>query len=199
MNFLAHLYLSGTDEQIQLGNFIADSVKGKSYLNFPEKVVKGILLHRSIDNFTDKHPIVEVTKKRLRGSFHKYAPVISDIYYDHFLAKYWDEFSEIKLENYALDFYEVLNKNTSILPERTLHLMPHLIKGNWLVSYSSIEGIHRVLSGMSRRTTFVSNMENASAELELNYPYYEQEFRLFFPELVAHSNATRLALLNSLP
>lgn len=196
MNFLAHLYLSGTDEQIQLGNFIADSVKGKSYITFPEKVIKGILLHRSIDNFTDNHPIVEVTKKRLRGSFHKYAPVISDIYYDHFLAKYWHEFSEITLEKYASDFYEVLNKNKDILPERTLQMMPHLIKGNWLVSYHSVEGIHRVLSGMSRRTTFVSNMEHAAEELNANYNFYEQEFRLFFPELIAHAKAISLTLEN---
>lgn len=196
MNFLAHLYLSGTEEQIQLGNFIADSVKGKSYLNFPEKVRQGILLHRSIDNFTDNHPIVEITKKRLRGSFHKYAPVISDIYYDHFLAKYWHEFSEINLENYASDFYEVLNKNKDILPERTLQMMPHLIKGNWLVSYRSVEGIHRVLSGMSRRTSFVSNMENAAEELNANYKLYEQEFRLFFPELIAHAKAISLTLEN---
>ncbi|MBL7914825.1 MAG: acyl carrier protein phosphodiesterase [Bacteroidia bacterium] len=196
MNFLAHLYLSGTDEQIQLGNFIADSVKGKSYLNFPEKVLQGILLHRSIDNFTDNHPIVEITKKRLRGSFHKYAPVISDIYYDHFLAKYWHEFSEINLENYASDFYEVLNANKDILPERTLQMMPHLIKGNWLVSYRSVEGIHRVLSGMSRRTTFVSNMEHAAEELNANYNFYEQEFRHFFPELIAHAKAISSTLEN---
>ncbi|MBK9046021.1 MAG: DUF479 domain-containing protein [Bacteroidetes bacterium] len=196
MNFLAHLYLSGTDEQIQLGNFIADSVKGKSYLNFPEKITKGILLHRAIDNFTDNHPIVEVSKKRLRQTFHKYAPVISDIFYDHFLAKYWHEFSEINLETYASEFYEVLNKNTAILPERTLQMMPHLIKGNWLVSYRSVEGIHRVLSGMSRRTTFVSNMEHAAEELNTNYNFYEQEFRLFFPELIAHAKAISLTLEN---
>jgi len=58
MNYLAHIYLSGNDDFLKLGNFIADEIKGKSYKEFPKDIQKGIILHRAIDDFTDHHPLV---------------------------------------------------------------------------------------------------------------------------------------------
>ena len=57
MNFLAHIYLSGNNDLIKIGNFMADGIRGKDYLKFPEQVKNGILLHRQIDTFTDAHVI----------------------------------------------------------------------------------------------------------------------------------------------
>ncbi len=94
MNFLAHLYLSGNDEQLMIGNFIADSVKGSSYKNFPDGIKRGILLHRAIDFYSDNHSVFLKSVERLRPNYHKYAGVIVDIFFDHFLAKNWKEYSE---------------------------------------------------------------------------------------------------------
>ena len=96
MNFLAHLYLSGDDKEIMLGNLIADSVKGNAILDFNEGVQEGIRLHRRIDHFTDEHPIVQRSKERLRPKYHKFAGVVTDMFYDHFLARDWDHYSEKK-------------------------------------------------------------------------------------------------------
>ena len=94
MNFLAHIYLSGEDEGITIGNFIADGIKGKKYLSYPASIQKGILLHRGIDSFTDSHPTVRQSTARLHENYGHYSGVIVDILYDHFLAKNWEEYHE---------------------------------------------------------------------------------------------------------
>lgn len=188
MNFLAHIYLSGNNDQIKIGNFISDSVRGKKYKNFPIEIQKGILLHREIDTFTDAHKIFRQSTKRLHKNYSHYSGVIVDIFYDHFLAKNWSQYSDIPLDEYSFHFYNVLKDNAHILPERVQKIMPYMIKDNWLLSYASIEGIARVLNGMNNRTRNISKMNLATKELEEFYTEFENEFSLFFEELMEFSN-----------
>jgi acyl carrier protein phosphodiesterase len=188
MNFLAHIYLSGDDTEIAIGNFISDSVRGNKYKSFPIGIQKGILLHRNIDTFTDAHEIFRKSTKRLHEKYGHYSGVIVDIFYDHFLAKNWKLYSDQSLEEYTIKFYEVLLEKYDLLPARVQNLIPYLIKDNWLLSYATVDGISRVLKGMSKRTKFKSNMEFATEELKENYTLFENEFRSFFVELMAFSN-----------
>jgi len=194
MNFLAHLYLSGDDKPLRIGNFIGDHVKGKTINLLPQEIKNGVLLHRKIDFFTDNHEIVAHSKERLRPHFHKYAGVVSDIFFDHFLAVHWDKFSDISLQQFATEFYAETKMHTAFLPKKTIEMLPYMIGNNWLVSYATTDGINRVLSGMSRRTPFESNMENGAEELIKNYMQYEKEFFSFFPELEAFVKKERVAL-----
>jgi len=187
MNLLAHAYLSGNNEDYLVGNFIADSVKGAAINNFREGVKNGILLHRSIDTFTDTHPVVSKSKRRLHSSYHKYAGVLVDIFYDHFLAKSWSNYSSVELKKFSANVYEVLNSNYSILPNPIKKMLPFLIRYDWLTNYAHLTGIQSVLSGMSRRTSFVSNIEKAIPDFEKDYELFEKEFSIFFPQLIAHS------------
>ncbi len=196
MNFLAHIYLSGDNELITIGNFMADGIKGKKYLKYPREIQIGILLHREIDTFTDHHPTVRMSTKRLHKKYSHYASVIVDILYDHFLAKNWDKYSEIPLEEYAEDFYDSLKEHNDILPERIKALMPYMVSNNWLVSYASIEGISKILEGMNRRTKNRSKMNQAVSELQEFYQEFEDEFTLFFNELIAFSQ-DKLKILSS--
>ncbi len=187
MNYLAHVFLSGSEPELMIGNFIADAVRGKQILQFSEGIQKGIFLHREIDRFTDTHPVVYQTKNRLRPQYGKYASVIADMYYDHFLAANFNIFSSLPLSTFTAQTYSVLEQNWSILPERVKVFLPHMKAHNWLLSYAQINGIKQALTGLSRRTTFVSGMETAAQELELNYELYAREFLDFMPELVAFS------------
>ncbi len=184
MNFLAHLYLSGDDHKIMVGNFIGDFVKGRNALKqFEPRIIKGIELHRAIDEFTDSHPIVTVSKNRLRPKYRHYSGVIVDVFYDHFLARNWNTYHVDLLPDFANKAYEIIQSFDPILPIEVKYMMPYMIKGNWLVNYSQTEGIHRALSGMSRRTPYESKMEEATVNLELHYQEFEKEFKSFFPEL----------------
>jgi acyl carrier protein phosphodiesterase len=183
MNYLAHLYLSGNDPQKMIGNFIADHVKGKMIDNFSEEIREGIFLHRQIDQFTDSHPFVEASKARLRTEFRKYAPVIVDVFYDHFLARDWEQYHHQPLEKFSQSVYILMQQHSGILPERTLVMLDYMSRQNWLLNYRQTEGINRALTGMSRRTTFESGMENATLHLEQHYPEFEKEFEEFFADL----------------
>lgn len=183
MNYLAHIYLSGDNEFVTIGNFMADGIKGKDYKTYPLEIQKGILLHREIDTFTDANKIVRQSTKKLHKRYGHYSGVIVDILYDHFLAKNWDQYSEIPLEDYIDDFYTSLDKHMAILPPRILKMMPYMVTDNWLLSYASIDGIQRVLNGMNRRLKNIDNMNEATEELEQFYEEFESEFTAFFAEL----------------
>jgi len=171
-----------------IGNFMADGIKGKKYLNYPLDVQIGILLHREIDTFTDSNPIVKQSTKRLHSNYSHYSGVIVDILYDHFLAKNWSAYSKIPLEDFIQNFYEVLRRKFDILPTRVKRFVPYMISDNWLLSYSHIDGIQKVLNGMNSRTQNKSHMNLATIELERYYSEFQTEFTLFFHELMVFSN-----------
>ena len=187
MNFLAHIYLSGEDEGITIGNFIADGIKGKQYKKYPLQIQKGILLHRGIDSFTDQHPTVRQSTKRLHENYGHYSGVIVDILYDHFLAKNWKNYHSQPLDEYVGEFYEMLRKYFEILPTRIQLMMPYMIADNWLLSYATVEGISNILTQMNRRTKERSKMNLAVIELEQYYTEFETEFTCFFEELKTFS------------
>lgn len=197
MNFLAHIYLSGDNKMIAIGNFVADAIRGNKYKLLPPEFQVGVKLHRHIDTFTDAHPIVRQSTKRLHQNYSHYSGVIVDILYDHFLAKNWSTYSEVPLEDYVDNFYDTLKDHFNILPERFQKLMPFMIADNWLLSYAEIEGIQRVLNGMNRRTKFKSGMHTATDELKEYYSEFENEFTIFFEELITTSNAKRLELIKA--
>ncbi len=183
MNFLAHIYLSFSDEEITLGNFIADSIRGNKFKHLPDRIQKGILLHRAIDTFTDAHPVPRRSSKRLHARYSHYSRVIVDIFYDHFLAKNWNRYSDIPLETYVANFYVLLQENFELLPTGVKRMMPYMIADNWLLNYAGVEGIGRVLNGMNRRTDHKSGMNMAVEDLTDHYEAFEAEFTEFFSEL----------------
>lgn len=184
MNFLAHYFLSPEDDQIALGNFIADAVKGKEFEKYNDKIKNGILLHREIDNYTDKHPVFRRSAQKLNARYKKYSGVIIDIYYDHFLAKNWNDYSKTDLVDFVSQAYKILIKNYFILPKKIKRILPFMIAQNWLVGYANLNDLQRVFNGMARRTTFDSGMENAIFDLKNNYTTFENDFREFFPDLI---------------
>ncbi|MTG98576.1 MULTISPECIES: ACP phosphodiesterase [Myroides] len=186
MNFLAHIYLSLDNDFLKIGNFIADSVRGKSYLDYPIPIQKGILLHREIDEFTDFHPIWRTSKRIVVPRYNHYAAVLIDMYYDHFLALNWDVYHTTPLETYANDFYQLLEQNFDVLPTRVQNFLPIMIRENWLLKYKTIDGLKYILTQMDRRTKGISQMSYATEELVDNYDIFQQQFTAFFEELQQH-------------
>jgi acyl carrier protein phosphodiesterase len=192
MNFLAHLYLAGPDATAPvyadhlLGQFIADSVPGRQLEAYRAEVQAGIRMHRAIDTFTDQHSVVRRTTARLReAGAGKYAGVVSDMFYDHFLAVNFSEFSAESLPDFTQRVYGVLAGRAAEFPAPVQRFFPYLVQQNWLLGYVQITGIERALQGLSRRASPGSGMETAGAELRRNYPAYEADFREFFPALRA--------------
>jgi acyl carrier protein phosphodiesterase len=183
MNFLAHIHLSGTSNDCMIGNFIGDFVKGKEIANYSNTVVQGIVLHRKIDEFTDTHPIVKNTRELIQPHFAKYATVVSDVYYDHFLAMHWEKFHPTPLQTFANTIYSLLKSRQSELPDRSQRFLHYMLSNNILYNYNSLQGMHKVFYGLSNRAKFESGMEKAAFVLEEQYDLIEKDFFAFFADL----------------
>jgi len=175
MNFLAHLYLSGDNPKVKVGNFIGDFVKGKNLTErFDAEIAKGIALHREIDWFTDTHAVVKQSKDRLRPKYRHYSGVIVDIFYDHFLAKNWALYSNEPLEKFTTYCYKVFENYLAIMPEQNQRMYPYIKKENWLLNYGKPDGIRRSFEGMARRIGSHSKLEQAPDAPIKNYQSFEK-------------------------
>jgi acyl carrier protein phosphodiesterase len=185
MNFLAHIHLSGENDDIKIGNFIADSVRTKDLPNFTEDIQLGIKLHWAIDNFTDHHEVVKKSKALLYDEHHKYGAVLVDIFYDHYLARDWANYSNEDLGDFVNYFYQLLKDRKEELPERITQMLPYMIRYNWLYNYQFLDGIEKVLGGMGRRASFKNRMHLGTNALKEHYETFGSHFKLFYPALEA--------------
>ncbi|MEN8121031.1 MAG: ACP phosphodiesterase [Bacteroidota bacterium] len=187
MNFLAHLHLSGENEEIKIGNFIGDAVKGKKYQKFALDIQKGILLHRKIDYFTDKHDITKDLSRLFNGKYGKYSGIVVDIMYDYFLANNWENYSNQQLEKFISDSYSLLMLNFSVLPLEVKKFLPFLIGKNRLLSYRNIKGIESVLTAMAKYTSLPNYPKFAIEVLQNNHQIFKENFTVFYDELYQFS------------
>ncbi|MFN0050154.1 MAG: ACP phosphodiesterase [Cytophagales bacterium] len=184
MNFIAHLYFSGTNEGLMVGNFIADAVKGRREFEiYPPFIQQGIILHRKIDTFTDNHITFRQSKSILVPKYNHYAGVLVDIFYDHFLTCNWSTYSDESLPFFSSRCENTIEKYWDDIPEKMKMFFRYIRKYDRINGYNQINTIKSVLTGMSRRTSFASNMENATLDLLQNFEVLESHFKIFFPEL----------------
>lgn len=184
MNFLAHTYLSGENSLIRIGNFMGDWIKGNEFKKFPEDIQKGVLLHRSIDYYTDNHPIVKQSKNRFSEKYHKYSGILIDIYYDHFLAKEWEVFSTVPYNEYLLTLKEGLLKDMVHFSDEIQEFIPRFMDHGWMNSYPTLQGIENVLTGMVKHTSLPDKTDDAIKIFEMYYNNFREEFYDYFPQLV---------------
>lgn len=153
MNYLAHAFLSFGDAEILTGNMIGDHVKGKLILDkFPERIRKGIMLHRKIDGFTDAHPATQRAKVWFRNDYGLYSGAIMDTIFDHFLAGDAKHFSsEATLLAFTQKTYSQMEQNSAYFPETFAAYFPNMQQYNWLYGYRTMQGVQRSLQGLARR------------------------------------------------
>ncbi len=183
MNTLAHYILSKKNEEVIVGNVIADFIKGNTKFNFSENILKGIELHKKIDLFSDHHASVKATWTLIQDDFGHYGRVITDIYYDHFLCKHWADYSKNSFDEDIKFLYACLKKHASALPPGVRRMSSRIMAYNWPYKYSEKAGLYQVFRSMSRRVKFENKFENAVKVLEKEYDVIHSHFLEFFPEL----------------
>jgi acyl carrier protein phosphodiesterase len=171
-----------------IGNFIADHIRGNNYESFSKEIQQGIFLHREIDTFTDAHKIVRKSKRRLHKRYRHYDGVIIDIFYDYFLAKNWANYSAIPLNVYTDAVYKLFDEIKLELPVKSQNFIKYMIEYNILFNYQYKEGIAKVLNGMNARTKGKSQMNLAIEDLTILEEELQEDFTLFFKDLIAHTN-----------
>ena len=185
MNYLGHLFLSGSDEKILLGNFLGDHVSNKTLHLYDSSILKGIELHREIDLFTDSHPISQELRAMLFDQYRHRSRVILDLFYDHFLAADFCDFQSVSLLDYINKVSDILHKQLHLMPDSAKHYFMAMRKNGWLEGYNSIDGIRLVLNQMSRRKN-IDSMGSSVEFLEKHYPHFRTETHAFLHQVIDH-------------
>lgn len=182
MNYLAHLHLGGPRPGQLLGSLYGDFVKGRLQGQFDPEIEAAIQLHRRIDVYTDRHPLVDAALSRFSITRRRYAGIVLDVFFDHCLARDWTLYADQPLELFTSDVYRVLSAEPQ-LPERLARIAPHMMANDWLGSYREFEVLEQVLRGISRRLTRPEELAAAMQELRVLYEPLSEDFRLFYPQL----------------
>jgi acyl carrier protein phosphodiesterase len=184
MNFLAHLYLAERQPDALLGSLMGDFVKGPLEGRFSPELTRALAQHRKVDAFTDAHPIVRASRGRVAPARRRFAGILVDVFYDHFLALHWEDYADEPLEAFTREVYSLLRTREAILPERLRLIAPLMAQLDWLGSYRRVEAVHVALDRMGERLKRGNALLGAGEELTANYAGLQADFRAFFPEVV---------------
>ncbi|MGB4840501.1 MAG: acyl carrier protein phosphodiesterase [Saprospiraceae bacterium] len=188
MNYLAHVYLSCQDKDLLIGNFLTDFLTTKDIKNQSASILKGIELHKSIDKFTDQHVEVRACNTILSKTQGKYAPVISDILFDYFLTKHWNQFSSESIDVFTKRVYLILEQNKYSFPEKLRDKLTLMIFDDFLMSCKNEERLVQTFLRLKRRAKFDNHFETIHLDLKKNYAKLDGHFLSFFPDLIHHVN-----------
>ena len=195
MNYLAHAFLSRASPELLIGGLLGDFVKGALGERYTPAVRAGILLHRAIDRYTDAHPTVRASCALISPARRRFAAILVDVFYDHFLARHWQRYADRPLAEFTQQVYATLLPHRASYPERLQRILPRMAADDWLASYAEIESVDAALHGIARRFRRYPRaavLSDGVQELLLNYAALEQQFLDFFPELLGFVENERL-------
>ncbi len=189
MNYLAHLYLADTSDEFLIGSFLGDFVKGSIGDRYSQGINTGIKFHRKVDIFADTHEKSVASRNLFSREKRRFAGIILDICYDHFLSKHWSKYSDTALPEFIDHVYDLLPKYQDIFPQRLKSVLPLLISQNWLGTYLTLKGVEITLNRIAKRISRKNSLEGSVSEIRSNYADLETNFLAFFPDLVAFTKS----------
>jgi len=178
VNILFHIYLSGSDPELLVGNFMGDFVKGPLDDTYSPRIREGLMLHRKIDSFAQRHPAFQTSRLRLPAYYRLYRGILVDLYYDHFLAKEWDSWSEMLFADFLANARGIIENYLTVMPKQ-LQLFVPIIFNELLPSYESVSGIQSALERMARRVRRPNPLAEGGAELTRHYEGLKADFERF--------------------
>lgn len=169
-----------------VGNLMGDFRKYLRSAVLPELVSRGIANHVRVDRFTDSNLQVLNLKRLFSPARRRFAGIIVDVSFDHFLIRHWQQFSDKDLDEFIDHTHQNISLLLEIMPRHMQHAMDYMIREDWLRSYASLDGISYALNRMSARIRFENKLAGAIEEVEQHYEELEEGFLRFFPELIKH-------------
>lgn len=198
MNYLAHLHIACSTKSSFVGNFLGDFVKGNPDGQFSQGIVQGIRLHRFVDSYTDQHPIVKSLKPLFSGELRRFAPIALDMFWDHCLAKYWDQFHYDSLTSFCqqaeLKIKVESQLEAHLLPARFIKVSQLVWQQSWFESYREMDNIHFALQRMALRSPRMAALGKCGEALSENYEFFLQQFFVLYPDILERA---RLFIANN--
>lgn len=189
MNYLAHLFLADPTPECLVGNLLGDFRTGIPIEHYPPLVQRGIQNHIQIDAYTDQHAIVKQAKTVFSQSQRRFAGIILDVLYDHYLARNWEKYSDLSLTLFTQQVYQILQTHHAILPTKLQNSLPDMIAHDWLSSYAELTTIEFTLQRIAKRFKRPTPIAHSYGEIIEHYHHFEQGFFAFFPELITYAHS----------
>lgn len=183
VNFLFHMLLSGDDEQLLVGNFMGDFVKGGLEERFTKRVRQGVRLHRMIDSYAEQNPWFRGSKQRLDPGYGLYRGAMVDMFYDYFLVNSWQHWSDESFDRFLVRTRSVIDRHQEVLPDELHRFIPALFE-ELLPSYGTTAGIGAALSRLSRRLSRANPLAGSERELLCHHEALYDDFRQFTPDML---------------
>ncbi|MFT6879516.1 MAG: acyl carrier protein phosphodiesterase [Psychromonas sp.] len=191
MNYLAHVFLSGQNDEILFGNLLEDFMHGRveheRNNHLSAGIKKGINLHRRIDSITDNHGLVKACKSVFQPKFGRYASIVTDVLFDHFLIKNWNVFSGEDFPTFRQRAYKALEGYHDLMPDRLHNLVKSMTTHDWLKAYEFDEGLERAFSGLNNKIKSGPDLIPSIAIMHENYTFINDHFLSFFSILNTYS------------
>jgi acyl carrier protein phosphodiesterase len=186
MNWLAHLYLSEPTVQFRVGNLLPDLAPASQLRALPQAYQLGILRHRKIDIFTDTHPRWKSCVLRFPAPYRRFGGILTDVYFDHLLARDWTHYSSVPLQQFVDDFYVDMEICLPEIPVHAAGVLERMRQEDWLGSYPRLSGISEILKRISQRLRRPFDLSGSMRIFEEDESAFEDNFHVFFPELMGH-------------
>ncbi len=185
MNHLAHLFLSGDQPEIIVGNFITDMLSPKEQKKVQGLYQIGIQLHLYIDQTIDHHPVYKKSIDLIKGRQGRYAPVVADIYYDYLLSHHWNEYSDHTYHTFKEKMYDVLKNHlppdiSEKIPER----IGTMVERDFLSSYQSNDHIQSTFGFLAKRAKFSHRFDLAHQDYHEMFNDLKLHFHEIFPQMI---------------
>jgi len=184
MNFLGHLYFSNNQTELMHPNLFGDFVKGSDLSHYTARIQKGIILHRTIDDYIDRHPITLKLAHSLYPKLPKVTGIAIDLYFDHLLAVHWDKYHNRSLIDFIDDFNSI-EENKNLFENKHFWLvMQRMKEGEWLKHSETMSGLTKSCEGVSRLISFKNDLSKAIQVFLENQEIIEKTFFNFMNEAI---------------
>ena len=184
MNFLAHFHLAWPDEGLVLGGLEGDYVKGPLNGALPQALERGIRLHRAVDAYTDGHPLIAQLRRDMPVNLRRYAGILIDLSFDHYLSRHWSHFSALSLADFNNAIYRTLTARESLLSEDAKRMSARMIEFDVLNLYLEWDSVlataARIGQRLKRHNPLVQNLDR---EFSPAQETLEKAFLNFYPQL----------------
>jgi acyl carrier protein phosphodiesterase len=187
MNYLGHLSLNPPEEsELMAGNFMADLLRIQDIRQLPSGIMKGIQLHREIDHYTDKHPVVKEMIAILRHQHQKYTPVVIDVAMDFFIGQHWESFHAENLADFSSGAYSMVSAHFHHFPPKAVKIATDMIYADFLSHYTHVHGLQSVFERLEKRARFPSMFHRAASDILYEEHRLTDLFKLFYTEALAN-------------
>lgn len=191
MNFLAHSLLASPGDGWLAGGVLGDFVKGRIPEQMPAELRAGIWLHRRVDSFSNRLPLLADSVARFHPALRRPAPVLLDIVADHCLALDWPRYSKEELPAFTAKVYAAIASYAPWVPERARDFVDYMVRRDLLSAYVDPAVVRRAMGHVLRRLRMQHLEAHLDAALDADLAGFAADAKRYFPALAAFAQEER--------